>query len=525
MRKPIEALTVASCLADAEERFADAPSLLCPHGWATFAEVGEMASAAARLLGEALVGQGDRVVICLPNSAVFRVLDHAVLRHGMVRVALSARLHLREVLAISVDAGASAVCIPPEQAAGLEALFTEAGHPISVLPFSDGGEGTTIRDLLAPGPSDEVGSVIAPTDLAMLLYSSGTTGEPKAAMITHETWMAHARNSLDCLPPIGVGDVVLAVAPMAHFGGSIALDCSFAGAATVPLADSGAAEILAATREYGVTVLPLAPVLLSRITDQVRAEASEPLRLRAIPYGGSAIDWRDLAQAAKLFPGALYQFYGLAEALVPVSCLSADDHDDAVRLLAGGDADSVIARRIFESCGTPVTGVDGRITAHNTLAVRAPAMMSGYWKQPELTASVLDSEGWFSTGDVADFGADGLLTVNGRADDVIITGGFNVQPQEVERVIAGLDIAREVCVFDVPHPVWGAAIHAAVVLDSPLAAVPKPDQLLAVIRAHCAGELADYKKPLAVHAVHSMPRNPAGKLLRRMLRAEFGAGS
>lgn len=525
MREPIRALTVASCLAAAEKLFADAPSLLCPDGWATFAEVGEMAFAAAQLLGEAGVMQGDRVVICLPNSAVFRVLDHAVLRNGMVRVALSARLHLREVLAISVDAGASAVCIAPEQVAGLEALFAEAGHPISVLPFSDGGEGTTIRDLLVPGQPDEVGPIIAPIDLAMLLYSSGTTGEPKAAMITHAAWMAHARTSLGCLPPIGVGDVVLAVAPMAHFGGSIALDCSFAGAATVPLVVSGVAEILAATHEYDVTVLPLAPVLLSRVADQVRAEASELPGLRAIPYGGSAIDWRDLAQAAKLFPGVLYQFYGLAEALVPVSCLSAQAHDEAVRLLAGGEADSVSARRIFESCGTLVAGIEGRITAHNTLAVRSPAMMSGYWKQPELTARVLNSEGWLSTGDVADLGADGVLTVSGRADDVIITGGFNVQPQEVERVIAGLDIVREVCVFDVPHPIWGAAIHAAVVLCSPLAAIPEPDQLLTVIRAHCAGQLADYKKPLAVHAVQSMPRNPAGKLLRRVLRAEFGAGS
>src|SRR4051812_6206640 len=381
--QPTSAATIAEALAAAARRFADAPALLCPNGWATFAELDRMAAGAARRLREAGVLPGGRVVLCLPNSAVFRVLEHAVLRHGMVRVALSPRLHAREVAAIAIDAQASVVCAAPEQAPRIAALLREAGHAIPVLPFQDSG-GSGPRELAAVGADDEPAAVVEPGDLAMLLYSSGTTGAPKAAMISHAAWMASARSSLACLPAIGVGDVVLAVAPMPHFGGSIGLDCSFAGAATVPLADTRAESIAAALDEFDVTVLPLVPVLLRRITDHLIERAAPPARLRAVPYGGSSIDWRELARAAGVFPGSLHQMYGLAEALVPLTCLPAADHDDAAALLAdpGAAGDPARAQHVLSSCGRPGPGVEVRADDEQKISVRSATVMDGYWHRP-----------------------------------------------------------------------------------------------------------------------------------------------
>ncbi|MBU3869125.1 AMP-binding protein, partial [Streptomyces sp. 4503] len=343
----------------------------------------------------------------------------------------------------------------------------------------------------------------APADLAMLMYSSGTTGRPKGAIVTHGSWVAQTTRALGELPPIGLGDVVLAVAPMSHFGGSIGLDCAVRGAATVTMPHFDARAVLEAVETFGVTVLPLAPIMLERVARAAGGAARAPHGVRSVPYGGSPIGAEALELAECVFPGALTQFYGLAEALAPLTVLSPADHASGVPGRLG-------------SAGRPVTGVALRLVGEE-IVVRADTVTTGYWNRPELTAEVL-REGWFHTGDLARVDADGYVHLVGRSSEMIVTGGFNVYPAEVERVIARVDGVREAAVVGMPHPVWGEGVTAAVVLDDGRRTGTPGEDVLAAIAHACAAALADYKKPVAVHAVPGIPRNAAGKTDRKTLR-------
>ncbi|MDJ1136342.1 class I adenylate-forming enzyme family protein [Streptomyces iconiensis] len=493
-------------------------------GWLTFAEVAELAGAAvAHLAGQGAVA-GDRIVLALPNSVVLRVLDRAVLGAGLVRVALSPRLHAREIAGIAADCGARVVCCGPEAAAGIRTALAAVGSAATVTACSDRSgrsagsprpSGTAPRPgrpdaALSPASLAEqaraplpVWPAPAPSDTAMLMYSSGTTGRPKGAVVTHAAWVAQTDRALGELPSVGPGDVVLAVAPMSHFGGSIGLDCAVSGAATVTMARFDPRTVLEAVAAYGVTVIPLAPIMLERVARAAGGPLASLRGVRAVPYGGSPIGADSLALAERVFPGVLTQFYGLAEALAPLTVLSPADHASGVPERLG-------------SAGRAVGGVELRLVGEE-IVVRCDTVMAGYWNRPELTAEAVH-DGWFRTGDLARVDADGYVHLTGRSSELIVTGGFNVQPAEVERVVAEVPGVSEVAVVGLPHPVWGEGITAAVVLDGGPATGTPGEGVLAGIAHACAAALAGYKKPVAVHAVPEIPRNPAGKIDRRTLR-------
>ncbi|GAA2069328.1 long-chain fatty acid--CoA ligase [Streptomyces albiaxialis] len=512
--------TVAEQFARAEAAYGDRralrsadvghPATGSAAGWLTFAQVAELARTAVARLAVLGAGPGDRVVLALPNSVLLRVLDRAVLGSGLVRVALSPRLHPREIAGIAADCGARVVCCTPGAEQAVRAALAHAGASAAVTACADDAPGRTGSPVLTPAvlaaastPPPPGWPAPAPADIAMLMYSSGTTGRPKGVVVTHGTWAAQTVRALGVLPPVGPGDVVLAVAPMSHFGGSIGLDCAVSGAATVTMSRFDAGAVLDAVEAYGVTVLPLAPVMLERIARAAAPRTAPVPGIRAVPYGGSPLGAEALAPAAEVFPGALTQFYGLAEALAPLTVLAPADHDSGVpgRLA---------------SAGRVADGVELRL-ADGEIEVRGDTVMAGYWNRPELTAAAF-RDGWFRTGDLAEIDADGYVRLTGRSGETIVTGGFNVQPAEVERVLAPVAGVREAAVVGLPHPEWGEGVTAAVVLDGgPRTGTPGEDVLAALARA-CAGALAGYKKPVAVHAVPEIPRNAAGKTDRAALR-------
>ena len=495
------------------EAHASEAALFCEGEWLTFEETARLASGVAALLADAGAAPGDRVVVALANSAVARLVDQALLGFGLVRVALSPRLHAKEIAQIASDAEAAVVCCPSDRRDEVQRALRAGSCPAAVVALDQaeadiqriGAAASTVPPRSRPQPSDS----------AMLMYSSGTTGDPKGVVITHESWMAQLHGALAHLPRITNSDLVVLAAPMAHFGGSIALDCLVQGARTVMLDAFDPATVVDAVAEHGATVLPLVPTLLRRLVDEVALRPDAVWSLRAVPYGGSPAPVAMLLAAARCFPGTLTQFYGLAEALAPLTVLTPGDHDRALRAYAGADGQP----SVLESAGRWVAGVEHREEG-GRIAVRGSVVMTRYWNNPALTTAALH-DGWFETGDVGTTDEDGYLRIVGRRSDVIISGGYNIHPREVERAIEGIGGIAEVAVVGLPDARWGEGVHAFVVLSaSSRFAEPESGarDLDRAVREACLRSIASFKKPVGVHVIGAIPRNVFGKVDRAALR-------
>lgn len=513
------ATSVAQLLGECYEAHADDPALRWGERWFSFAEVAAIAAGIAARLLDAGAEAGDRVVVHLDTGPLARAVDHALLGHGFVRVALSSRLHPREVAAIAADAEAAIVICEAARADELRAAIASAPCRARIVTFDDGGATPSrLREAATPAPLLPRAS----DDPLMLMYSSGTTGTPKGVVVTDATWLAQLDRALAQLPPITSDDVVVLAAPMAHFGGSIGLDCMMRGTRTVVVDPFEPHRVLDTIQRHRGTVVPLVPTLLGRLVDALPGRDDAVASVRAVPYGGSPVPTDVLVRAARYFPRSLVQFYGLAEALAPLTALSPDDHRRAARRLASSPDDAA-ARAHLQSAGRWTPGIEHRIV-DDELHVRGDTVMPGYWRRDGLTAAALE-DGWFRTGDLGETDAEGYLHLRGRRSELIISGGFNIHPREVEQVIEQLPGIAEVAVLGLPDERWGEAVHAVVVLESRSADDPPthPDDLARAVREACLARIASYKKPVGIHVLPAIPRNSFGKVDRAAIRARFGS--
>ena len=490
-----------------------------PGGTTSFVRLRRRVHQVANGLTALGVRPGDRVVIWTENRPEFLEVEQAAFLCGFVRVALSSRLHPAEVAHVIADCAPGVVVTDPVRAEQLR-RHGMRGVPVVVVD-GPGVGGPDYAELLALGGERPVRWPLpAASDLAALIYTSGTTGRPKGAMHTHRSWVAMVRGLQALLPPLGREDLVLQTAPMAHLGGSVGTACYVQGAATAMLPRFEADEVLRTVEELGVTVLPVVPTMLSALTAAAERGSFDLSSLRAVPYGGAAISPRLLGRAMAAFGEVLIQVYGLSEALVPLTALTTAEH----RLDAGSPPP---ARLRSAGRPTPVTqvrvvgdsGAELDVAERGEIHVRGATLMAGYWSEPKQSEQVLGTDGWLHTGDLGHLDDDGYLYVAERLDDAIVSGGINIYPSEIERVIASLPEVDEVLVVGRPDEHWGEAVTAVVRL-LPGASLT-PDAVVDVCRRH----LASYKKPSAVVFVDHLPHNSTGKLWRRQLRDDLRAGS
>jgi acyl-CoA synthetase (AMP-forming)/AMP-acid ligase II len=295
----------------------------------------------------------------------------------------------------------------------------------------------------------------------------------------------------------------------------------FVGGAThLTRARFDAAETLALIERHRVSILPMVPTMLNMLAlagEQVPGDYSS---LHTIVYAGSAIAPDRLARARGVFGDVFVQFYGLSELPIPIACLSARDHsfDPAAgvpaRLGSAGRLSPFVEVKLVDDNGAEVPpGEVGEIT------VRGEQTMMGYWGRPDATAEMIDADGWAGTGDLGRFDSDGYLYIVDRKKDMVVTGGFNVYPREIENVVSTLPAVAEVAVVGVRDEVWGESLKAIVVVRPGYSLTE--DEVVAV----CAENLAGYKKPRSVDFVTDLPKTGSGKIMRRSLRDRYWAGS
>ncbi|MCV6586373.1 MAG: AMP-binding protein [Marinibacterium sp.] len=456
-------------------------------------------------LGAQGIGAGDRVALVLHNQPDYLTLLFGIWYAGAAAVPVNARLHGREVAFILGDAGARLCFVSPALAGGIADATGCAVHAVHPDLLS---EIDSAPQVASPAPRD-------PQDLAWLFYTSGTTGRPKGVMITHRMLTVMSLAYATDVDRPDACDAVLYAAPMSHGAGIYAMLHVLCGARHVCPESGGfdPAEIFALARHHDNIQMFAAPTMVRRLTDVARETGQSGQGLRTVIYAGGPMYQADILDAVDTFGAIFVQVYGQGECPMAITALSRHDVADRShprwreRLGSVGRAQSAVRLRIGDADGAPLPpGTVGEVM------VQGDPVMPGYWQNPEGSADALRG-GWLWTGDMGALDEDGYLTLHDRSKDMIISGGSNIYPREVEEVLLSHPQVQEVSVVGRPHPDWGEEVVAFVVGDAPDAAL---DQL-------CLEQIARFKRPRTYLRLSELPKNNYGKVLKTELRARLAA--
>ncbi|CAM3686538.1 long-chain-fatty-acid--CoA ligase [Smaragdicoccus niigatensis] len=483
-------MNLASLLVRSAADHRDRPAIRLGDAITTYRELDAASARVAALLNSRGVAPGDRVGLMLPNVAEFPAVYYGILRAGAVVVPMNPLLKSREVGYYLSDSGASALfvwdTVADEATAGADGVetYTVAAGFTDALPPADGT--LTERDA---------------DDTAVILYTSGTTGRPKGAELTHDNLMRNVEVVLSDLMALTPEDVVFGGLPLFHaFGQTVSLNASIAAGASVSLMTRF--EPIAALEQlatHNATVFAGVPTMYSAFL--AVPNAPELPGLRVCVSGGAALPVEVLYQFERAFGCMILEGYGLSE----TSPVASFNMPTKVRKPG--------------TIGTPVTGVEMRVVDADgqpvaqgeigEIAIRGHNIMKGYYQRPEATAEVLAADGWFRTGDMGRMDADGYFAIVDRKKDLIIRGGFNIYPREIEEVLYEHPAIAEAAVVGVPHESLGEEVGAAVALKA--GANATQDELRAYVKA----QVAAYKYPRHIWIVDALPKGATGKILKR----------
>ena len=483
------------------------------HGSAPFATYGQWAARSAALaqrMRTAGLVPGDRVLLFMRNHPRYLEVLLAAWWAGLVVVPVNAKLHTREAEWIVDNAqarwGFVTTDVAPDALAGLE-------RQIDI-------ESPEADALLAPVPDPWTVPTTerAPEDVAWLFYTSGTTGRPKGVMITHRNLMTMGLTYFIDVDPVAAQDAIVYAAPMSHGAGLYAIPHLMAGARHVVPASGGVdpAELFDLGGQLGPLSTFAAPTIVKRLVDHAEQAGIGPEQsaraFKTIVYGGAPMYVADIQRALRVMGPRFVQIYGQGETPMVATALARQQLADTAhprhleRLASVGVAQTPVQVRVTDELGHPLpTGAVGEVV------VKGDSVMAGYWRNPEATASAL-RDGWLFTGDVGCLDADGFLTLKDRSKDLIISGGSNIYPREVEEVLLTAPGVAEVAVVGAPDPEWGEVVVAFVVPQT--GARPSSEAL----DGHCLAQMARFKRPKRYLLVDELPKNNYGKVLKTALR-------
>jgi long-chain acyl-CoA synthetase len=476
--------------------------------WATFAA--RTAGAAAGLRDDLGLSPGDRVAIVMRNRPEYLEALYGIWHAGLVAVPVNARLHREEIAYILEDSGASVVVTDPEHADDVAGLGTAVVAP-----------GERWERLLASPPGPLVDR--RPEDPAWLFYTSGTTGRPKGATLTNRNLLLMSLSYYADIDAVMPEDSILHAAPLSHGAGLYGLPHVARGAVNVLPSSGGAdgGEIAALLRRWPGMSFFAAPTMVKRLVGDPAMAAADLSHLKTIIYGGAPMYLADLEDALAVFGPRMAQIYGQGETPMTITALSKADHADRDHPRRRERLQSVgVARTDVEVCVVDEDDHDLPAGEIGEVVVRGDVVMAGYWNQPDATAEALRN-GRLHTGDLGSFDDEGYLTLRDRSRDLIISGGMNIYPREVEEALLHHADVRSVAVVGQPDPEWGETVVAFVVAAD--GTTPPPTHEL---DRTCLDRIARYKRPRDYRFVDALPTNNYGKVVKRelqdRLRAEAG---
>ncbi|GAA3522913.1 fatty acid--CoA ligase [Amycolatopsis ultiminotia] len=498
--------TLAGMLRELAAARPHAPAVSFEDRTIDFATLHARSSQVAQAFRRTGVGEGDRVAILDKNAPTFYDVVFGAAKLGAATIGLNFRLAAPELAAILADAEPKLTVVAPEFRHLLPA-------ELDVVELGD-----EFEKWRAAEQPDDPEIAVDPEAVALQLYSSGTTGKPKGAMLTHANLAWTPRMGREFYG-MSSESVNLVPSPLFHIGGvGYGLTTMGQGGHTVLVRDVDPAALLEAIARHGVTHTFVVPSVIQMLVEHPGLPGTDLSSMVRIAYGGAPMGEAQLLRAIEAFGCDFMGVYGMTETTGTVIALDPADHDPggprAHLLRSVGRGLPWLSVRVVD----PVSGRDSPIGTVGEIWVRGGQNMAGYWKQPVLTADALVEGGWLRTGDAAYLDSEGYVYMHDRIKDMIVSGGENIYPAEVENTLYGHPDVSEVAVIGVPSVKWGETVKAMVVPRSG-ATIDEP-ALLAWTR----DRLAHYKCPTSIDFIDLLPRNASGKILKHQLRAPFWAG-
>jgi len=476
----------------------------------TFGEVDRLSNRIAHALAGLGLAKGCAITMLTDNGLHSMPADFGCLKAGLPRTPLNGRLSLDEHLAMIGKVGARAMIYgstQAERAAEIKAALPD----LAVYGLGDNEVGPDLVALAERASDTDPRLIIAPDEVALSLFTSGTTGTLKAVQHSHASYCAVVHNIFANVIDPGPGETMLHAASLIHASGTFVLPYWLRGGCAAILPGFTPASYLEAIERWRPDALNLVPTMLQMLFQTPGIDAADLSSVTTIAYGASPMPRPVLERALALWGPVFVQYYGQTEAPLAICCLTKADHVDASpeRLLSCGRPSLETEIRLIDE--------EGNEAETGEIVLRAPYVMKGY-SDPDLTERAFLPGGWLRTRDIGRFDEEGYLTLVDRTSDMIVTGGYNVYPREVEDALASHPSVAQVAVIGVPDETWVEAVMAFVVPHQGAEA----DE--AALIAHAHAHLAGYKAPKSVRFVESIPLSAVGKPLRRALREPFWAG-
>tara|TARA_R110002033_G_scaffold22819_5_gene54713 strand:- start:1735 stop:3366 length:1632 start_codon:yes stop_codon:yes gene_type:complete len=489
----------------------------------TYAALDAGSNRAAQALASKGVGKGDRIAYMGKNSHLYFEILVGAAKLGAVMVPVNWRLAPPEVTYILNDCQAKLLFIGPGFDELASNIRDDLDH-VELILGSEKAEGDFPGYPAWRDGFDPVDPMIpcAEDDDALQLYTSGTTGHPKGAIMTNGSIFSSRsagvseEDLMDWQKPVP-GEITLLAMPCFHISGTgTGLAVMFTGGSAIVLPEYDPTQALDLIAQYNISKIFMVPAAIQILLNHPRAKDVDFSNLKYITYGASPIPLELMKQAMDVLGCGFVQMYGMTETSGTITTLNPEDHD-------------VNGNEKMRSVGTPLPGVEIKIIDPETgetlppytigeIATRSAKNMKGYWNRPEATAETIDADGWLRTGDAGSLDEDGYLYIQDRLKDMIISGGENVYPAEVENALYANPKVADVAVIGVPDEKWGEAVKACVVVKAGQELTEA--ELIADARSRIAG----YKCPKSIDFIEALPRNPSGKILRKDLRAPYWEG-
>jgi long-chain acyl-CoA synthetase len=487
----------------------------------TFKTFDRRTNQVANALLAAGLKKGQRIAYVGKNSDHYFELLFGAAKVGVVMTPIGWRLAPPEVAYVIGDSAAPLVFVGPEVIGQTEAVASYLERRPQVIAMEAAGNDhyplyEAWRDA---APDTDPKAEITPSDVAVQLYTSGTTGKPKGAMLTHANVLGGRRQAAEANMPWNTWspeDVSLVAMPVAHIGGTgWGIVGLFNGAKGVVAREFDPFKVLDYIEQDRISKMFMVPAAMQIVVRQPRARAVDYSRLKYILYGASPIPLDLLRECMEVFGCGFVQQYGMTETCGTIVYLPPEDHDPAgtPRMRGAGKAMPGVELKIIDEAGASLPP-----NTVGEVATRSVANMAGYWRLDEATAATIDADGWLRTGDAGYLDEDGYLFIHDRVKDMIISGAENIYPAEVESAVYGHPAVAEVAVIGVPDDKWGEAVKAVVALKPGMSA--DPDDIIAFARTR----IAAFKAPKSIDFIDALPRNASGKILRRELREPYWAG-